>query len=68
MIEAFLKKRRKVSNQKPTYHLPLKKKEQTKPKVRRRKETMKIREETNKTEIKKQYKKSIKPKAGSLKG
>ena len=53
MIHAFLKKTRKFS----TYHLKELEKEQTKPKVSRRKE-----------ELKNNRKKSIKPKADSLEG
>ena len=47
----------------------LEKEEQTKPKVSRRKEIIKIRWETNKIEIQKTIgkKKTIKPRAGSLK-
>ena len=57
---------RKISNS-LTYHLKeLEKEEQTKPKVSRRKEIIKIREEINKTEIKKTIEKSMKLKAGSL--
>ena len=69
-IQAFLKKQcRKISNN-LTYHLKeLEREEQTKPKVSRRKEIIKIREEINKIEIKKNNrKKSIKPRGGSLKG
>ena len=43
-------------------------KRRTKPKVSKRKEIIKIREEINKIEIlRKQYKRSIKPRAGFLK-
>ena len=53
MIQALLNKTRKISNN-LTYHLKeLEKEEQTKPKVSRRKEIIKIRKEINKTEIKK---------------
>ena len=55
-----------------TYHLKSqekkKKKEQSKPKISRRKEIVRIREEIYKREIKRQQKKSIKPRAGALKG
>ena len=51
-----------------THHLnELEKKEQTKPKVSRRKEIIKIREEINKIDSKNNRKKSIKPRAASLK-
>ena len=51
-----------------THHLNELEKEQTKPKISRRREIMKIREEINKIEIQKtKGKKSIKPRAGSLK-
>ena len=53
-IQAFLKKRRKVSNQQLNPHLnELEKEEQTKPKVSRRKVIIKIKEEINKVEIQK---------------
>ena len=69
MIQAFFKKQAKSQINNLTYHLKeLEKGEQTKPKVSRRKEIIKIREEINKIQIKKQFKKSIKPSAGSLKG
>ena len=61
-------KKRKITNQK--LNLPPKRirKRRTKPTVRRRKEIIKIREESNKIEIQKTIgKKSIKPRAGSLK-
>ena len=64
-----IQKRRKISNQQ--LNLPLKeleKEEQTKPKVRRRKDIIKIAEEINKKRFKNNRKKSIKPRAGSLKG
>ena len=67
-IQAFPKKTRKISNN-LTYHLQeLEKEVQTKPKVSRRKEIIKIREEINKIEVKKTIEKSIKPRAGFLKG
>ena len=48
------KKRRKISNHNLTCHpKELEKEEQTKPKVSRRKEIIKIREEINKIEIQK---------------
>ena len=64
-----IQKRRKISNQQ--LNLPLKeleKEEQTKPKVSRRKDIIKIAEEINKKRFKNNRKKSIKPRAGSLKG
>ena len=66
-IQAFLKKEKsQIDNL--TYHLnELEKEEQAKPKVSRRKEIIKIREEINKTDSKNNRKKSIKPRAGSLK-
>ena len=67
---AFLKKEEKSQIINLTQHLnELGKKEQTKPKVSRRKELMKIREEMNEIKIQKTTKKkSIKSRAGSLKG
>ena len=68
LIQVFLKKEEKLQISNLTYHLKeLEKEEQTKPKVSRRKKNIKIREEINKIEIKKNRKKSIKPRAGSLK-
>ena len=67
-IQAFLKKEEKYQIDNLTHLLnELEKKEQTKPKVSRRNEIIKVKEEINKIEIKKQLKKSIKPRAGSLK-
>ena len=64
VIQAFLKKQEK-SQINLTYHLKeLEKEEQTKPKISRRKEIIKIREEINKIEIKNNRKKLIKPRAG----
>ena len=69
MIWAFLRKQEKTQINNLTNHLKqLGKEKETKPKVSRRKEIIKIREEINKIEIKKIEKKSIKPRAGSLKG
>ena len=52
MIQAFLKKQEKSQENNLTYHLKeLEKEEQMKPKVSRRKEIIKIREEINKIEI-----------------
>ena len=60
-IQAFLKKEEKSQIDNLTHHLnELKKEEQTKPKVSRRKEIIKIKEKINKIEVKKQLKKSIK--------
>ena len=51
-----------------TLHLnELAKEEQKRPKVSRRKEIIKIKEEINKIETQKQQRKLIKPRAGSLK-
>ena len=67
-IQAFLKKEEKSQIENLIQHLnELEKEEQTKPKVSRRKEIIKIREEINKIEIKKNRKKSTKPRASSLK-
>ena len=53
-IQAFLKKEEKSQTDNLTQHLnELEKEELTKPKVRRRKEIIKIKEEINKIEIKK---------------
>ena len=58
-------KNRKISNKQPNLHIKaLEKEEQTKPKVSRRKEIIKIREEINKIEIKNNIKKLVKPRAG----
>ena len=52
VIQAFLKKKEKSQINNLNYHLKeLEKEEQTKPKVSRRKEIIKIREEINKIEI-----------------
>ena len=59
-IQAFLKKEEKSQINNLAYHLKeLEKGEQTKPKVSRRKETIKIREEINTTEIQKTIEKKI---------
>ena len=51
MIQAFIKKQEKSQVNNLTYHLKeLEKEEQTKPKVSRRKEIIKIREKINKIE------------------
>ena len=53
-IQAFLKKEEKSQIDNLTHHLnDLEKEEQTKPKVSRRKEIIKIKEEVNKIEIQK---------------
>ena len=58
-IQAFLKKEEKSQIDNLTHHLnKLEKEEQTKPKVSRRKEIIKIREEINKTEIQKSNRKT----------
>ena len=55
VIQAFLKKQEKSQTNNLTYHLKeLEKEGPTKRKVSRRKEIIKIREEMNKMEIKKQ--------------
>ena len=69
-IQAFLKKEKRFQTDNLTHHLNELEKEQQKkkPKVSGRKEIIKIKEEINKIEIQKTIaKKSIKPKAGSLK-
>ena len=53
MIQAFLEKKEKLQINNLTYHLRELEKEQ-KPRVSRRKEIIKIREEINKIETKKQ--------------
>ena len=54
-IQAFLKKEEKSQINNLTQHLnELEEEEQTKPKVNRRKEVIKIREEINKIEIQKE--------------
>ena len=69
MIRAFLRKEETSQIDSLTHYLnELEKREQTKPKVSTRKEIIKIREATNKTEIQKTIEKSTKPRAGSLKG
>ena len=56
-MQAFLKKQEKFQTNNLTYHLKeLEKEEQIKPKVSRRKEIIKVREEINKIEIKKNRK------------
>ena len=58
MIQALLKKENKSQINSSTHHLnELEKEEQTKPKVSRRKEIIKIREEINKIKIQKTIKK-----------
>ena len=53
VIQSFLKKQENSQINNLTYHLKESEKEQTKPKVSRRKEIIKIREDINKIEIKK---------------
>ena len=58
-IEAFLKKEEKSQTDNLSQHLnELEKEEQTKPKVNRRKEIIKIREKINKIEIQKTIEKN----------
>ena len=67
-IQAFLKKEEKSQIDNLTHHINELEKEQTKPKFSRRKEITKNREETNEIEIQiTTEKKSIKPRAHSLK-
>ena len=66
-MQAYLKKQEKSQINNLTLHLKEpEKEEQTKPKLSRRKETIKIRAEINEIEQRKQQKRSIKLKAGSL--
>ena len=66
-IQAYLKKQEKSQINNLTLHLKeLQKEEQKNPKVSRRKEIIKIREETNEAETKKTIAKINKTKAGSL--
>ena len=66
-IQAYLKKQEKSQINNLTLHLKeLEKEEETKPKVSRRKEIIKIRVEINEIETKKTIAKIIKLKAGSL--
>ena len=57
-VQAFLKKEEKSQIDNLTQHLNELEKEQTKPKVSRRKEIVKIREEINKIEIQKTIEKN----------
>ena len=67
-IQAHLSKQEKAQINKLTLHLKqLEREEQTRPKVSRRKEIIKIRAEINEIETKKTKKRSMKRKAGSLK-
>ena len=66
-IQSYLKKEEKSQINNLTLHLKeLEKEEQTKSKVNRRKEIIKIRAEINEIETKKTIARSIKLKAGSL--
>ena len=65
-IQPFLKKEEKFQTNNLTHQLG--KEEQIKPKVSKRKEIIKIREEINKIDQKNNRKKSIKPRTASLKG
>ena len=59
VIQAFLRKRRNISNQNLIYHLnELEKEQKTKPKVSIRKEIIKVREETNKMDTQKTIEKN----------
>ena len=63
--DSWLQETKKISNKQPNLHLKqLEKEEQKNPKVSRRKEIIKIRSEIN--EMKEQYQRSIKLKAGLL--
>ena len=67
-IQAHLRKQEKAQINKLTLHLKkLEREEQTRPKVSRRKEIIKIKAEINEIETKKTKKRSMKQKAGSLK-
>jgi len=67
-IQAFPKTEEKSQINNLTYHLNELEKEQEKPKVSRRKEIIKLREEINKIEVKKKQQiKLIKPRASPLK-
>ena len=63
VIQAFLKKEEKSHIDNLTHHIMELEKEQTKPKVSRRKEIIKIREEISKIEIQKRQKKINKTKS-----
>ena len=66
-LHAYFKKQEKAQIYTLTSHLKeLEKEQQTKPKVNRRKEIIKIRAEINQS-LKKWYKKSMNPRAGPLK-
>ena len=67
-IKAYLKepkkkKTQKISNNNLTYHLKKLEKRQTKPKVIRRKETIKIREDINKIETPARFERLLKQRA-----
>ena len=68
VLWAFLKKEEKSQVKNLIYDLKELEKDQKSPKVSRRKEIIKIREEINKIDSKNNRKKSIKPRALSLKG
>ena len=63
-IQSYLKKKRKISNNITLHSKPLEKEEQTKPKVSRRKEIIKIRAEINEIETKKTMAKINETKSG----
>ena len=67
VMQAYPGKQEKSQLNKLTSQLKkLKREEQTKPKVSRMKKIIKIRMEINEIETKKQQKRSVKPRAGSL--
>ena len=67
-IQAHLRKQEKAQRNKLTLHLKqLEREEQTRPKVSRRKEIIKIRAEINEVETKKTIQKINETKAGALK-
>jgi hypothetical protein len=67
-MNAYIKNAGQSQINKLILHLkPLEEQEQAKPKNRRRREIIKIMDETNEIETEKIYKESMKQKAGSLK-
>ena len=66
-IAGLSQKTRKNWNNLTLHFKELEKEQQTKPKVSRRKEIIKIRAKINEIESKKQYKRSMNPRDGSLK-
>ena len=66
--EVLSQETRKISNKPPNIlHKSVRKKEQTEPKVGRKKEIINIGNETSKLEVKTNRKRTIKPRAGFLK-